>query len=191
MLRKNIFLMGIKHCGKSTQARLLSKFYSCPAFDTDDLIFEMTGKSPREIYNEFGKDSFLEAETNACIFLQKKLEGRFSVIATGGGICNNSNAIEIIKNNGILIFLDSEEEIAIQRILKEIEINQDGTLENVPAYIAKEQPKNLDDVRKIFHDFYVNRTELYNSICDVKISIGNASKAENTKKLIDAIECLF
>ena len=55
MLRKNIFLMGIKHCGKSTQARLLSKFYSCPAFDTDDLIFEMANHSYATVIGKLPK----------------------------------------------------------------------------------------------------------------------------------------
>ena len=53
--------MGIKHCGKSTQARLLSRHYSVPSFDTDDLITEITGKTPREIYSSEGKEAFMKA----------------------------------------------------------------------------------------------------------------------------------
>ncbi|MBQ7166675.1 MAG: shikimate kinase, partial [Treponema sp.] len=45
-----IILIGIKHCGKSTQARLLSRELGAASYDTDDIIGDMTGKSPREIY---------------------------------------------------------------------------------------------------------------------------------------------
>ena len=49
----SIVLMGIKHCGKSTQGRIISKKLSVPFFDTDDVILEMTGKTPRQIYTKF------------------------------------------------------------------------------------------------------------------------------------------
>ena len=35
---KSIILMGIKHCGKSTQGRLLGGMLSLPFMDTDDVI---------------------------------------------------------------------------------------------------------------------------------------------------------
>ena len=57
-MKKCIVLMGIKHCGKSTQANFLSEYFKIPSFDTDDLIFELTGKTPRQIYTELGEEGF-------------------------------------------------------------------------------------------------------------------------------------
>ena len=68
-MAKAIILMGIKHCGKSTQAALLSDFFKVPCFDTDDLILEMTGKSPRELFTQSGEEAFKTAEKNACLEL--------------------------------------------------------------------------------------------------------------------------
>ncbi|WP_191014265.1 shikimate kinase [Treponema zioleckii] len=41
-----LILMGIKHCGKSTQGKLLANHFDCNFFDTDDVILELTKKNP-------------------------------------------------------------------------------------------------------------------------------------------------
>ena len=46
----SIILMGIKHCGKSTQAALISKKLNMPKYDTDDVVEKLSGKTPRELY---------------------------------------------------------------------------------------------------------------------------------------------
>lgn len=194
-MAKAIILMGIKHCGKSTQAALLSNFFNVPCFDTDDLIFEMTGKSPRELFTQSGEESFKTAEKNACLELKSRLEKcqtdadcKFSAcVATGGGICNNPAAVEILKEFGILVFLNAQEKIAADRIVKEAKIDVEGKLFNLPAYIAKESPKNLNDVRKIFHQFYEKRQKIYGSLCDIAVEMGSAPKIENRNSIIEAL----
>ena len=135
---KTIVLMGIKHCGKSTQGRLISQKLGLPFFDTDDVIAEMTGKTPREIYTEKGQEGFIEAEKKACQQVKDRTGGTDScVIATGGGICNNPDAVEILRSFGTLVYLEVDEKIAASRVLREIKKEADGTLSNMPAYIAK------------------------------------------------------
>lgn len=198
-----IVLMGIKHCGKSTQANLLARHFSVPAFDTDDLILEMTGKTPRQIYTELGQEGFKKAEKEACLELKKRLEKLsvtdtdgsradnekkyLAVAATGGGICNNPEAVEILKQNGILVFLNADEHIAIKRIIREVKTDVTGKLFNLPAYIAKENPCTTGDVRKIFHRFYSERQKVYGSICQITVDMGNASKKENCNAIIQAL----
>jgi len=110
----SIILLGIKHCGKSTQGRLLSKHFNCDFYDTDDEITALTGKSPREIYTDQGKDAFLAAEKDACQKLVERLAAQdkkdqiSSVIATGGGICNNPQALEVLHKSGKFVFLNAD-----------------------------------------------------------------------------------
>ena len=133
----SIILMGIKHCGKSTQGRIISKKLSVPFFDTDDVVFEMTGKTPRQIYTELGNEGFQEAEEKACSFLLEKINSsaeKNAVIATGGGICGNKKALDVLKKIGTFVFLKTPERIASFRVLREISVAQDGTLLNVPAF---------------------------------------------------------
>ena len=69
-MNQGIILLGIKHCGKSTLGNLLSKQFHCPFFDTDDVITEMTGLSPRQIYQEQGPQAFMEAEAKEAVSMQ-------------------------------------------------------------------------------------------------------------------------
>lgn len=186
----SIILMGIKHCGKSTQGRIISKKLSVPFFDTDDVIFEMTGKTPRQIYTEFGNEGFQEAEEKACLFLQEKINSsaeKNAVIATGGGICTNKKALDVLKKIGTFVFLKTPERIASFRVLREISVAQDGTLLNVPAFIAKKNPRSIADAKKIFHDFFIERELIYEQLADVVIDMSGSSKEANARKIIETV----
>ena len=197
----SIILLGIKHCGKSTQGKLLAKHFSCPFFDTDDEVTALTGKSPREIYSELGKEAFIEAEKNACKNLVEKIlaqapsadcqsqaEANVSVIATGGGICNNPAALEILHKIGKFVFLNADEKTAANRIVWEIKYDSDGSMKNLPAYIANKNPKNVRDVRAIFHNFYEERQKIYKDLCDIEVKLEHSStKAENMQKIVNAL----
>lgn len=186
----SIILMGIKHCGKSTQGRIISKKLSVPFFDTDDVIFEMTGKTPRQIYTELGNEGFQEAEEKACSFLLEKINSsaeKNAVIATGGGICGNKKALDVLKKIGAFVFLKTPERIASFRVLREISVAQDGTLLNVPAFIAKKNPRSVADAKKIFHDFFIERECIYEQLADVIIDMSSSSKEANAAKIIESV----
>ena len=186
----SIILMGIKHCGKSTQGRIISKKLSVPFFDTDDVIFEMTGKTPRQIYTELGNEGFQEAEEKACSFLLEKINSsaeKNAVIATGGGICGNKKALDVLKKIGTFVFLKTPERIASFRVLREISVAQDGTLLNVPAFIAKKNPRSVADAKKIFHDFFIERECIYEQQADVVIDMSSSSKEANAAKIIESV----
>lgn len=186
----SIILMGIKHCGKSTQGRIISKKLSVPFFDTDDVIFEMTGKTPRQIYTELGNEGFQEAEEKACSFLLEKINSsaeKNAVIATGGGICGNKKALDVLKKIGTFVFLKTPERIASFRVLREISVAQDGTLLNVPAFIEKKNPRSVADAKKIFHDFFIERECIYEQLADVVIDMSSSSKEANAAKIIESV----
>lgn len=186
----SIILMGIKHCGKSTQGRIISKKLSVPFFDTDDVIFEMTGKTPRQIYTELGNEGFQEAEEKACSFLLEKINSsaeKNAVIATGGGICTNKKALDVLKKIGTFVFLKTPERIASFRVLREISVAQDGTLLNIPAFIAKKNPRSVADAKKIFHDFFIERECIYEQLADVVIDMSSSSKEANAAKIIESV----
>ena len=186
----SIILMGIKHCGKSTQGRIISKKLSVPFFDTDDVVFEMTGKTPRQIYTELGNEGFQEAEEKACSFLLEKINSsaeKNAVIATGGGICGNKKALDVLKKIGTFVFLKTPERIASFRVLREISVAQDGTLLNVPAFIAKKNPRSVADAKKIFHDVCIERECIYEQLADVVIDMSSSSKEANAAKIIESV----
>ena len=186
---KSIILMGIKHCGKSTQGRLLGGMLSLPFMDTDDVIAEQTGKTPRDIYFSGGEAAFKAAEHTACraVAEQVRASGTAAVMATGGGICCNPDALDSLRPLGSLVFLQADEQIAADRIVREVSVSADGTLSNLPAYIAAGNPQSLDDVRRIFHDFYTKRSELYTAAADVTVQMLRLPKQENTRRIMQAL----
>mgnify|MGYP002853055256 CR=1 FL=1 len=208
--------MGIKHCGKSTQGKLLAAHFSCPFFDTDDEVTALTGKTPRELYVQQGKNAFMQAEAQVC----KQLSARFSVdaadsrlasapsalacaakeplqtafscvIATGGGIANNEPALQALASCGVLVFLQADEKLACDRIIREISFDEAGALKNAPAYIASEHPATLADVRAIFHRFYEERTALYTARCNITVQMTSLPPEQNRERILQALRTLL
>ena len=197
---RSIILCGIKHCGKSTLGKMLAAALDLDFYDTDDLIYEQTGMDARAIYKSQGKDAFMAAELKACEYLRDILQAEGSkaqeaaaaksaVIATGGGICQNEPAIAILKKLGTIVYLEVPEITAAGRIVREARFLPDGTIQNLPAYIANKNPAGQKEVRAIFHDFYEERTKKYRSLADITVQM-QGSRSENTKKILSALELL-
>ena len=205
---RSIILCGIKHCGKSTQAKLVASAIGAAVYDTDDLILEQCGMDARALYKSQGKDAFMQAELRACERLRDILaEGSkaqdagaascgqnssqakncaAAVIATGGGICQNEPAIALLKKLGTIVYLEVPEITAAGRIVREARFLPDGGIENLPAYIAAKNPRDEKDVRAIFHDFYMERTQKYRNLADVTVQM-QGSRENNCKKILSAL----
>lgn len=210
---RSIILCGIKHCGKSTQGKRIASALGLDFYDTDDIILEQCGMDARAIYKSQGKDAFMAAELKACEFLRDKLSGgkaqdagtsspdkkslqaqeapaaKCAVIATGGGICQNEPAAALLKKLGTIVYLEVQEITAAGRIVREARFLPDGTIENLPAYIANKNPADKKEVRAIFHDFYEERTKKYRSLADITVQ-AQGSRSQNTKKILSALELL-
>ncbi len=186
---KSIVLMGIKHCGKSTQGKLLARELNVPFYDTDDVVTELSGKTPRQIYTESGQEAFLETELKACEHVACLVEqsGESAVIATGGGICANKMALEALHKIGTFVFLIADESVAANRIIREARVLADGTIQNLPAYIAKKNPRSIQEARDYFHEFYVERTKIYSDLSDVSIRMDNSAKTENMHRILQLV----
>ena len=180
-------IFGIKHSGKTTQGRLLAQKLSFSFVDIDEIITKQTGFTPRQIYFDYGPEKFMSAEEKVCSVLEKKCAGKKIVIATGGGICDNAPALMRLRDLGIFVFLEVSEETAFERILEKITFNSDGTIENLPAYIARKNPKTENEVKSIFRDIFTERTAAYQSFADITVPLANVSAEENFKTLCAAL----
>ena len=103
--------------GKSTIGKHLSELQNHPFLDTDLLIEEKIQQNLKDFMLESGEISFrlLEREVlKEVIDSQQK-----SVVATGGGLpCFEENT-KLLLENGILVFIDTPEEVLFNRLLND------------------------------------------------------------------------
>jgi len=85
-----------------------------PFLDTDDLIVEREGMSIKEIIEAGGWNFFRKKEKEVLQELQAT-EG--SVIATGGGIFDDSDNRVLLQKRGIFFWLTADEDTIIERMI--------------------------------------------------------------------------
>jgi shikimate dehydrogenase len=101
----NIILIGMPGCGKSSIGAALAKRMDREFADTDECVIKAAGKDIPAIFTQDGEDEFRRLENDA---LQKLCKRSGLIVATGGGIVKRPENRNIIRQNGITIFLDRE-----------------------------------------------------------------------------------
>jgi shikimate kinase len=185
---KFIILTGIKHSGKSSLGKILAEKINYKFIDLDDVIEEISNLSCRSLYNQKGKAGFQAVELEACQKIYNNLYINTpvnTVIATGGGICNNPQAFKILKSFGIVIYLKVPEDISCNRIIEASEKRG-----SYPPYIVQALQDNetsAENVCKIFHPYYNEITAKYEQLADIIVPLTNDTKQKNAQRLLDAL----
>lgn len=99
---KNIVLIGMMGCGKSTIGALLSEKLGRKLVDTDALIVEREGRSISEMFAAAGEGYFRDLELSVSRELGEK-EGL--IIACGGGLPMRPDCITALKQSGVVFWL--------------------------------------------------------------------------------------
>ena len=102
---KNIVLIGMMGCGKSTCAGLLSEKLGLRAVDTDELIVQREGRSISEMFAAEGEDYFRDRERDIAEELAHEQD---LIIACGGGLPMRPDSIGPLKASGTVIFLNRD-----------------------------------------------------------------------------------
>lgn len=156
----NIVLIGMAGCGKSTVGAALAERLNKELVDTDEMIVNTENKPIPEIFAEKGEDYFRWCE-NAAVNLAGKEKSQ--IIATGGGVVTRPENYQPLKQNGIIVFINRdadllptngrplsqmhgvkalyEKRMPLYRGFADIEIDGNGTIDEVAERIAKELRK--------------------------------------------------
>lgn len=143
---KNIVLIGLTGCGKTTVGKMLAQKMNYDFIDMDDFIVECTGKTVPELF-AVSEEYFRNYETEACKVLSNR---RKTVIASGGGAVKKKENMREFYDNSIIIFLDRP----VDNIVGDIEIKNRPLLANGP------------DVLYRLHD---ERYDLYKNQCHYRV----------------------
>ncbi|MBO5072091.1 MAG: shikimate kinase [Eubacterium sp.] len=145
--KTNIVLIGMPGSGKSTVGVLVAKALGMSFVDTDLELMRRTGRKLQEMLDEDGLESFLDEEETTIL----ALDVSHTVIATGGSVVLEPEAVKCLQENGILVFLDVSMEELKKRITN---IKSRG--------IAFAKGQDLMDI-------YEERVPLYRKYADVVV----------------------
>lgn len=98
---KNIVLIGMPACGKSSVGVILAKTAAMAFVDTDLLIQQEEGKKLQYIIDNQGMDDFLKIEERVLA----SVDVENSVISTGGSAVYSEKAMNHLKEQGIVVYL--------------------------------------------------------------------------------------
>lgn len=99
----NLVFVGLPLSGKSKYARIFGELFDRSAYDIDEMIEKDQKKKVSEIFEDEGEPSFRQMESNMVKTLYQK---QGIIISTGGGLIENSESMSLLKQNGIIIFLN-------------------------------------------------------------------------------------
>lgn len=98
---KNIVLIGMPGCGKSTVGVILAKIMGFHFIDADLLIQEREGKLLTEILEDDGPEAFNQIENEVNL----QIGGSNTVVATGGSVVYGKEAMEHYRETAIVVYL--------------------------------------------------------------------------------------
>ncbi|MFB2705747.1 shikimate kinase [Marinobacter shengliensis] len=109
---RNLIFIGMPGSGKSTIGVLVAKQLGMGFIDTDLLIQEQAGRTLQEIVDQDGYVALRLIEEQVLLALDIQNQ----VISTGGSAVYSDAAMQHLKRNGTVVFLDISLETVIHRI---------------------------------------------------------------------------
>ena len=163
---KNIVLIGMPGCGKSTLGVILAKTLGMDFVDTDLIIQQREKRLLQDIIDCDGLEKFLDIESEAIL----SREYTNSVISTGGSAVFRQNAMAHLKKNSLVVFLDVS-----PRILK-------NRLKNIKTRgIAADKNEDIDTI-------YNKRLPLYRKYADYTLNSSGESVETSVEKIIEILK---
>lgn len=152
----NIFLVGLMGAGKSTIGRRLAQELGKQFRDSDSEIEKKTGVSIDVIFDIEGEQGFRARETG---ILKELVEERGIVLATGGGAVLAPENRELLRDNGLVIYLKA-------------------TAEHLAGRVRLDRRRPLlqsgDKLAKI-HELMIQRDPIYQQLADMVVETNNRS----------------
>jgi shikimate kinase len=111
-------LVGFTASGKSSVVAALGRATQRRSVDLDKRVEEMAGCPVREIFQTGGVERFRNLEGQA---LRSLASGDPLLIATGGGCVETPEYVRLLRDNGVVIWLDATWEVLRARIESDLD----------------------------------------------------------------------
>lgn len=157
-----VFLTGFMAAGKSRIGRELGTLLGYDFLDLDDQIELTTGASIPAIFAEEGEAGFRRRESEV---LEAACKLDRTIVATGGGVVQVPSNIRLMRESGVVVWLDPPLEVILARLSRS----------PTPRPLFQSE----DQVRKL----YASRLEAY-SECDYRIRSEEGDEARGVARRI-------
>lgn len=168
-LETPIALIGFMGCGKSSVAHYFEKHYKIQVIEMDREIEEQEGKTISDIFKENGESYFRQLETELLRSIPKE---KPLIISCGGGVAMRDENVELIKEKGLLIYLEVSPETVFYRTRNDT---------SRPLLQGK---KTAEDIRELM----ATRVEQYCKVADIVIKVDKRTIPQICRELIEKLE---
>ncbi len=165
--RQPIVLVGLMGVGKSTVGKRLAHRLGLPFVDADNEIEEAAGMSIADIFAQFGEPYFRDGERRV---IQRLIDGRPKVIATGGGAFVNDATRALILSDALAIWLDADIDVLVERVRRR---------DTRPLLRGKDPASVLRELAAVRNPLYAH--------AHIRVPSNNAPHEATVRAILDAI----
>ena len=199
-----IILTGPKHSGKSSAGKALASIHHgtnnqivWTYIDLDELITQQTGETPRQLYAKT-PSIFQRAEAEAVSSIlmtypastacpvsnSSNQKNNFLIIAAGGGIIDNAEALSVLKKfDAVIVYLNISADIAWSRIVGST--STDGKqIKELPPFLQTENPQETH------RDLHKRRAAAYRKNADIIIEAEGKTPDQIAAELLDTFSSI-
>ncbi len=115
--KNNIILIGFMGSGKTTFGRWITRTHNMEFLDTDEYIENKYNKLIKDIFRDSGEETFRDMETQAIKELAQVCDN--CVISVGGGLPVREVNRSLLKELGIVVYLEASVDELVKRLSKD------------------------------------------------------------------------
>ncbi|MGI6072704.1 MAG: type I 3-dehydroquinate dehydratase [Lachnospiraceae bacterium] len=164
---KKVILVGFMGAGKTAVASALAADYGLKKIDLNSYI-EMKEQAAVADIRSTSEELFRDKESK---YLRQVLKKNYQVLSAGYGVVLRQENIDLMKENGIIIFLKADVETISERL------KNDKTRSLLADNI------DLDYIRELIN----SNTKLYESVADVIIDTKNKNVEQISKEIVETL----
>ena len=168
-LHSNIYLVGLMGVGKSTVGKKLASRMGVSFIDCDQELERRNGVTVTTIFDIEGETGFRKRETR---LLEEFAVKEMGVVATGGGVVTQEVNRVLLKQKGLVIYLNASVDLLWSRL---------RYCKNRPL-LETENPE--ERLRALFEQ----RDPLYREVSDIIINVGKGSALNTVRKIEQALK---
>lgn len=158
--KKNVVLIGMTGCGKTTVGLALSYRLKMPFVDMDKWIEQKSGKPIPAIFSQGGEQAFRALETKAAKEVSKY---GGTIISTGGGVVTRPENMKYLKKNAVVVYINR----SVEDIKKNLKLEKRPMLKGRTDTLYRMYSERNGLYRKYADIVVVNRTDFQEGVDNV------------------------